>query len=832
MRKVVLFLASITAAFSCSREPVELPSPKGGDLFGISIQEGWSSSPDTKSCLSGVSDIESRMTSVCLGIYRGGNLYDTKYLTSGLGAMSLRLDSGSTYMIYALVNMGDVRSLYPSQEMDLEGLVWTLSSLTDSSTGVIARGIPMAGSLEYTAGSGGSTAIPVKRLLAKVTLNIGCTWPGGSISRASICQANGRLLPFGTSAMLSGSDEATACRDYEVDLSGTSQSVVLYVPENIQGTSATPINASYKKSPDWSAWVEANLERFTYLEVEITGTGLYQGSMVYRHLLGSNATSNFDIRRNTAYTWTLRYDEDRLSWNDWKHDSSLLTDTRYLGVTFPIYATLCQHVTLSDYATTNIPLGDIEYCVLDDGGQGIYEYSNDSTLDGESFEVDGHNHYDEYHPIELEIYPVNNSTDPLYNWGYIYLCEGDLSYVNETRVLTGSVYNYPTGSYYSEGSTGAKAYYVLPGGKRNVDLYCRYDYINEDGDDVWEQVTGQWGKSWTCATIPYPGVTASYAGVSSGNDQMLYSVTSTVIPGNYAIQPTNIDWSSVSTRRGYLHVHDSRHLSWTNASSLVPAANEDFIGYQYLCSNKILVFLSSSGTYGSTSGMSFTSANTPFRFLPRDRSTKGKLASGMVPFEGTNSLTATSYLDHINVAYSSSMSTKTSWKLTTTLLGKIRYNGIGFNPKVSTKLTQGKYRITVTCKNAYDAATRHAIEAVICVGAASPWRELFLDPCDSKVTAGASISYQPKMFGCRVSEDVLSQAATSNVSRTACTWSVYPSDGWSGSNGSYTFTKPGNYRITCTYSTYSLTAYADVEVTNNDIDLTSDWDEEDPTILD
>ena len=830
MRIHTLALAAVYAilALSCGKEVPDIPS----DRFAISIEEGWSASPDTKSCLSGVSDIETRMSSVCLGIYRGGNLYDTRYLTSGLSAMSLRLDSGSTYMIYALVNMGDVRSLFPAQEMDLESLVWTLSSFTDSSTGVIARGIPMAGSLEYTAGSSGSTTIPVKRLLAKVTLNISSTWPGGSISRASICQANGRILPFGTSAMLSGSDEALSCRDYEVDLSGTSQSVVLYVPENIQGTSATPINASYKKSPDWSAWVDANLERFTYLEVEIIGSGLYQGSMVYRHLLGSNATNNFDIRRNTAYTWTLCYDEDKLSLEDWKHDSSLLTDTRHLGVTFPIYATLCQHITLSDYASTNIPLGNIEYCILDDGGWGIYQYFNDENLDGESFEIDGHDHYQEYHPIEVEIYPASNCTNPLYNWGYIYLCDGSLYYVNETRTLSGSVYNYPTSSYYNEGTTGAKAFFVLPGGKRNVDIFCRYDYINEDGDDVWEQVTGQWGKSWTCATSPYTGISASYTGASSGNDQLLYTVASTTIPGNYAIQPAAVSWNTIGGPRAYLHIHDSRHLKWLDASGIVPSANEDFIGYRYLCSNKILVFISSSGTYNTTSGMSFTSGNTPFRFLPSDRSARAKTLNGIVPFEGTTTLSATTYLDHINVGYSSGMTTKSSWKLTTTLLGKTTYKGIGITPKVNTTLTSGKHYITLTCRNGYDDPTRHAIQAVVIVGAGNPWRELFLDPCDSKVTAGATITYQPKMFSCRVSEDVLSQAATSNVSRTSCNWTVTPSDGWSGSSGSYTFSKPGNYRVTCTFSTYSLTAYADVEVTNNDIDLSGDWDQEDPTILD
>ena len=826
MRINVITLIALLV-LSCGKE---LPDEPNG-RFAISIEEGWSASPDTKSCLSGVSDIETRMTSVCLGIYRGGNLYDTRYLTSGLSAMSLRLDSGSTYMIYALVNMGDVRSLFPSQEMDLESLVWTLSSFTDSSTGVITRGIPMAGSLEYTAGSGGSTAIPVKRLLAKVTLNIRCTWPGGSISRASICQANGRLLPFGTSAILSQSNHSNACSDYDLNLSGLSQTVILYVPENLQGNSATPIIASYRKSPDWSAWVDANLERFTYLEVEITGSGLYQGNMIYRHLLGANATNNFDIRRNCSYTWTIVYDEENLRLENWKYDSSMLTDTRYLNVTFPIYATLSQTVTLSDYTSTNLSLDKIEYCVLDNGDGGIDHYYNDENLDGPSFLLDGHDHYDEYHPIELEIYPAKNVTDPVYNWGYIYLCEGSLSYVNETRTLTGQVYNYPASSYINEGTTGAKAYFVLPNGKRNVDINCRYDYINEDGDDVSESVTGQFNRSWTCSTSPYTGITASYAGAGSGVDQIEYSVTSATKPGNYAIQPSAVGSSCISTQRGYLHVHDSRHIRWISAANKVPSANGDFIGYQYLCSNKILVFLSASGTYNSTSGMSFTSANTPFRFLPIDRSLKIHLSEGGFPFEGMTELNASNYLNYINLAFPSGVALKNSWKINNTIGGKTSYSGMGFNPRVNTALAQGKHRITLSCRHGYDDATRHAAEAVIIVGSGNPWRELFLDPCDSKITAGASITYQPKMFGCRVTADTMSQAGTSNVSRTSCTWTVYPSDGWSGSSGSYTFSKPGNYRITCTYSTYSISAYADVEVTSNEIELTSDWDTEDPTIL-
>ncbi len=831
MRRLCVIATVLSVLLSCSREaPIPPVGNRDGGLFALSIEEGWGEPLRTKSCLGTPSTIESKLTSVCLGIYRGGNLYDTKYFTSSLGAMPLRLDNGDSYTIYSLVNMGDVRSLFPALEMDVPDLTWALSSFTNSSSGVVSRGIPMAGSLEYTAGSGGTTVIPVKRLLAKVTLSISCDWPGGSISRASICQANGRLLPFGTSAARSDGDMTEALEDYETGLSGTSASVVLYVPENMQGDAISSIpNASYK-SPDRNSWVEANIDRLTYLEVEVTGSGLYDGSMVYRHLLGNNATTNFDIRRNCAYTWTLRYDEGHLSFEDWKHDSTGLDDLRELSVAFPIYAVLCQDLSLSNYTTTNMDLGDITYGVLDDGNAGIYEIYNGDDLTGVTFSVDGHGHYDEYHPIELEVYPANNGVQWLYNNGYVYLCEGDLTYVNETTRLTGQVYNNPSSSWVNEGTAGKKAYFVLPGGKRNVELQCRYDYINEDGDDVYDYVTGQYGLTWTAAAKPATGISATYKGEGSGYDQFQYSVTAATTPGNYPIRPTALDYCTVGTEKAYIHVHDSRHLRWLDASSVVPSAGTDFGGYRYLCSNKILVFLPTGSANVATTGMTFTSANTPFRFVPNDRSGKVKLTMG-VPFEGTTALNASSWASHITATYPTGMSTKESWRLNRGSTSA--YMGIGLNPNVgSTALTTGKYTVTLSCKKSYDEATRHAIDAVIIVGNGNPWRELFLDPCDKKITAGASITFQPKMFGVRVSGYTLTQGATSNVSRTSCTWSVYPSAGWSGSNGVYTFTKPGNYRVTCTYSTYSITAYADVEVTNNDIDLSSDWDEEDPTILD
>ena len=230
--------------------------------------------------------------------------------------MTLGLESDRNYTIYALVNMGDQTGAIPRSESELSTLTYRIPSYSEGAGSIASRGIPMAGKLSYP---GAGTVIPVERLLAKVTVQVSCEWPGAAIRSARVCQLNRILRPFG---------EATLQEDWDQqefhDGTGTaSGTFVFYVPENRQGT-ISGIQSSRDKSPDRNDKVNARKNRLTYLETIVEGTGTYVGSITYRSYLGQNAVSDFDIRRNARYNWTIRYLKDGLQYNDWKHDNDLI----------------------------------------------------------------------------------------------------------------------------------------------------------------------------------------------------------------------------------------------------------------------------------------------------------------------------------------------------------------------------------------------------------------------------------------------------------------------------------------------------------------------------
>jgi hypothetical protein len=166
----------------------------------------------------------------------------------------------------------------------------------------------MAGSLAYSPRAGGSTAVPVERLLAKVTANLDCRWDGGTISSVRIRNMNGVLCPFGASAAASASDILPE-QEFSEGTGSSSGTFVFYVPENLQGT-ISGISSSEGKSPDRNGTVRSRLDRLTYIETTVEASGDRTGTVVYSSLLGQNATTNFDIRRNCRYVWTIRFLEE------------------------------------------------------------------------------------------------------------------------------------------------------------------------------------------------------------------------------------------------------------------------------------------------------------------------------------------------------------------------------------------------------------------------------------------------------------------------------------------------------------------------------------------
>ena len=310
MMRRIAHLSALLLLVSCIR-PELVPEQ------GIAFRTGDTDLRDipTRSLLT-AADIETRRTVITLAAYADGTLAAAGCFTTGLNAMILDLDPNRSHTVYALVNMGDMTSTLPLIESELSSLTYRIPSYTEGDGSLAVRGLPMAGKITWP---DQGTVIPVEPLLAKVTAQLTCEWEGATIRSVQVRNLNRVLRPFGEAVREEDWDQ----QEFQQGTGTASGTFVFYVPENRQGT-ISGILSSRDKSPDRNDEVRARSNRLTYLETVVEGTGIYEGSITYRSYLGKDALSDFDIRRNAHYRWTLRFLEDGLQYNDWKHDNGLI----------------------------------------------------------------------------------------------------------------------------------------------------------------------------------------------------------------------------------------------------------------------------------------------------------------------------------------------------------------------------------------------------------------------------------------------------------------------------------------------------------------------------
>ena len=332
--------------FGCMKAEMELPyvAPVEKEaikvLFELGHAEAINDSArfDTKSYLT-AADIETRISNVTLGIYEttGTQAY-LGYITSGFGSVGVTLRSDKTYNIYALANMGDMRTSLAAAVS-----AGTLSSMTytvDYST-MSTVGIPMSKAITGQSFSEGqNVTVYLERMLAKINVSLSCSWSEAVITGATVKNVNPTVSPFGTAP--ASSTNIPSLQDIHGTVAGTSSSLsaVFYVPENTQGTVGS-VTASTEKTYSNSS-LSGIRDYATYLEVNVTTTGEYNGSIVYRSYLGANQTTDFNILRNEVYNWTITYSKNNLQTYDWKRD----TDNLYR------YELVCidQNTNISIYA--------------------------------------------------------------------------------------------------------------------------------------------------------------------------------------------------------------------------------------------------------------------------------------------------------------------------------------------------------------------------------------------------------------------------------------------------------------------------------------------------
>lgn len=300
----------VAVAASCGRE-----TPESGIAFRT-----WAfpfAESGTRSLLD-APDIENRLTGVTLAAYAEGSLCGSAFFSGGFETMTLELDPQGAYTVYALVNMGDRTADLPVAETALPSLSYRIPSYTEGEESLRVRGLPMAGMLIY---DGGTTVIPLKRLVARVTASVSCEYTDASIRSAKVFNLNRTLFPF-AEASIATEEDILDGQEYQEGTGISSGTFVFYVPENCQGT-ISGISSSSGKSPDVNTEVNRRSRVLTYLETTVEVSGVYEGSLIYRSYLGKDATSNFDILRNAAYQWNLRYLEGGQQESGWKKEGEL-----------------------------------------------------------------------------------------------------------------------------------------------------------------------------------------------------------------------------------------------------------------------------------------------------------------------------------------------------------------------------------------------------------------------------------------------------------------------------------------------------------------------------
>lgn len=310
-KAIIMAAAMLPLLFSCQDEP--LPATKQTAKVSVSVELEGLETHETKSSFSW-SDTYIHDYEIFLVNPQTGKVESCTYQT-GTSSVDLTAVKGKEYFIYALVNHGS--RLTPASVDELSDL-----SLDVSHDRIKSNGIPMSGSVSYVIPSGsGQVVVPVTRLLARIDFRVDRSYlkhadeeDGFVVNGVAIRDAMTSFSPFlsnnrqtKTSGIDYGFDEASTTDLATVNAGGK---ISLYVFENMQGNLLSGNSDPWSKVPS-----KVNgYQKCSYLEVTASycAQGLMSDDITYRMFLGSNASSNFDIKRNTIYTITLRPTEDEI----------------------------------------------------------------------------------------------------------------------------------------------------------------------------------------------------------------------------------------------------------------------------------------------------------------------------------------------------------------------------------------------------------------------------------------------------------------------------------------------------------------------------------------
>ncbi len=279
---------------------------------------------ETRSILPETETFENAIHEVTLMAYdsRTGILEEAGY-SSGKSCPML-LNKNKEYILYALVNMGDLTGKAPLDMENIGKVSYVMPSFED----LASKGIPMASSTLFTTEKP-EFHINVRRLAAKMSVTINYSdmnsagasdaFAGGSVK---VHKAAKTLYPFaeGGSAALSADDLFPSVSDYETvsnPYSPISEELVLYIPENIQRDITNKDLCTYLS--------------FSGLKIG-TDDGV-SGELVYRFIPSADGSEVCGLEGGKVYNTNLTLTWDGMYMTgSWKVERSSWSDKRRISV--------------------------------------------------------------------------------------------------------------------------------------------------------------------------------------------------------------------------------------------------------------------------------------------------------------------------------------------------------------------------------------------------------------------------------------------------------------------------------------------------------------------
>lgn len=335
-------LMTLLAASACEKERDAVSSENdSGVSLAISIDSG-----QTRSIL----EDEGVDSGFYMMIYNSdsGEFVDCISFESRSGG-ELILRKGEVYDMYVLGNMwyvdadGGRRTLKDIGVTSVSDYVYRFDGGVDAGgtrrenfSEIVRYGIPYSGMVKRVKAEEGATVnVSCTYLFAKLSVTVDHSGlVNGSVaesvfrnSKLYVRGANSVVKPFASSSVKAESaSDILAVSDYSLTMeNGGSLTFTYYVPENAQGDASVsdPLQKTTAMKP-----LATYIEFETVVDGAAGTAGGYGGTVTYQFCPGANATTDFNVLRNTQYNVTLSFKAGSLFSPSWKVGVDDWSDTR------------------------------------------------------------------------------------------------------------------------------------------------------------------------------------------------------------------------------------------------------------------------------------------------------------------------------------------------------------------------------------------------------------------------------------------------------------------------------------------------------------------------